>query len=205
MVAQKTHFSSLVLITAFDADIRAGRFPAHRAKGAAGGLGQETARVLAAAGGDVFIAARSEASAAKAIEKIRKDLDAVTAGSGAAARLSPLAIDLSSLKSVAAGAETYIKRSGGRLHCLICNAGVMAPPYSTTAEGLESQFGVNHVGHFLLAEKLRPALAAAGTPERPSRVVCLASTGQWLLAPKKGIDFGSLADGARGHRSRKSA
>lgn len=57
----------------------------------------------------------------------------------------------------------------------------MASPYSTTKDGLEQQFGVNHVGHHLLTELLMPALIAAGTPFLPSRVVNVSSMANYLF------------------------
>ena len=59
------------------------------------------------------------------------------------------------------------------LHILINNAGVMATPFSRTADGFEMQFGTNHVGHFALTVGLLPALQQAGT----ARVVALSSIG----------------------------
>lgn len=69
----------------------------------------------------------------------------------------------------------------------------MASPYSETKDGLEQQFGVNHVAHFLLTELLMPALVAAGTPFVPSRVVNLSSMANFIYTdPAKAIDFDNL-------------
>ena len=69
----------------------------------------------------------------------------------------------------------------------------MAAPLSVTHDGLEQQFGVNHVGHQHLTTLLMPALAAAGTAAEPARVVNLSSMGQWLFALPQGIAFDKLA------------
>lgn len=79
-------------------------------------------------------------------------------------------LDLSGLESVHAFADRYHKTFTG-LDLLINNAGLMAIPYSRTREGFEMQFGVNHLGHFLLSSRLWPLLSK--TPG--SRLVQLSS------------------------------
>lgn len=132
--------------------------------GAAGGLGFETAKALAGAGARVVLAGRDsvkgEAAAAWLREETGNDLVVFW----------PL--DLGSLDSVTVFAGKYLA-SGKPLHILINNAGVMATPLARTAEGFESQFGINHLGHFALTTGLLPALRAAGT----ARVVSLTSRG----------------------------
>jgi retinol dehydrogenase-12 len=98
------------------------------------GLGLESARVLAARGAEVVIAARDAAKAAAAAKKI------TDAHPGA--RVSTLKLDLADLASVKAAAEEF-KASKRPLHVLMLNAGVMACPFSTTADGHEMQFGTN--------------------------------------------------------------
>lgn len=69
----------------------------------------------------------------------------------------------------------------------------MAMPFNLTKDGLEQQFGVNNVGHFLLTELLMPALVAAGTPASPSRVVNVASIGHIMFTKSKDpIDWDNL-------------
>lgn len=157
--------------------------------GAAAGLGFETARTLASVGAIVHVMARSQAAAEGAVAGIRKALGE----QGASAQLTPLAMDLSSLASVKTGAAKWLS-TNEKLDILINNAGVMACPFSTTADGLETQIGVNHVGHFALTAALMPALAAAGAagPE-PARVVNLSSIANWFASPPCGIDFDTLA------------
>ncbi|CAF5088224.1 unnamed protein product [Rotaria sp. Silwood1] len=68
-------------------------------------------------------------------------------------------LDLSSLQSV----RDFVNRFRGRnlpINILICNAGVMACPYGKTVDGFETQFGTNHLGHFLLTTSLIPELKA---------------------------------------------
>jgi NAD(P)-dependent dehydrogenase (short-subunit alcohol dehydrogenase family) len=113
--------------------------------GANSGLGLATARELARAGARVVIACRNVekgASAARRIESAVPD-----------AQVEVEALDLASLDSVRAFAERFRAEHGG-LDLLINNAGVMAPPRSTTAEGFELQLGTNHLGHFALTALL---------------------------------------------------
>ncbi|QFU75770.1 SDR family NAD(P)-dependent oxidoreductase [Halioglobus maricola] len=108
--------------------------------GANTGLGFETAKVLAGRGAEVLVACRSEAKAEAAMEQIRQ------AHSSALLKYIPL--DLGSLSSVREAAEQI--NAMPRLDLLINNAGIMIPPYELTADGFESQFGVNHLGPFAL-------------------------------------------------------
>lgn len=130
--------------------------------GGASGLGAETARALAAAGARVVLAARDGGRGESAAAEMR----AATGNPNVEFR----ALRLDSLASVRAFAADYLA-TGRPLHLLINNAGVMATPFARTADGFESQFGINHLGHFALTAGLLPALRAAGT----SRVVSLSS------------------------------
>ena len=117
--------------------------------GANTGLGYEAARVLAGKNARVIIACRSPQKAQAAIERIL----ALHPG----AEVEALELDLSSLESVRRAASQLQREQG--LDVLINNAGIMVPPYELTADGFESQFGVNHLGPFaftgLLLDKLR--------------------------------------------------
>ena len=73
----------------------------------------------------------------------------------------------------------------------------MAAPLRVTHDGLEQQFGVNHVGHQHFTTLVMPALAAAGTEADPARVVNLSSMGNWLFALPEGIAFDRLAPDAK--------
>ncbi|NIB38086.1 SDR family NAD(P)-dependent oxidoreductase [Pseudomaricurvus alkylphenolicus] len=108
--------------------------------GANTGLGFEVARVLAAKGAEVLIACRSESKAMNAIDQIQRE------SPGAKLHFQPL--DLSNLASIREAAVHLAALP--RLDLLINNAGIMIPPYELTADGFESQFGVNHLGPFAL-------------------------------------------------------
>jgi NAD(P)-dependent dehydrogenase (short-subunit alcohol dehydrogenase family) len=88
-----------------------------------------------------------------------------------------LLLDLNTLASVRSFATEFLDKSGGKLNILINNAGVMMTPEGRTKDGFETQFGTNHLAHFLLFQLLRPALLASSTPEFQSRVVNLSSMG----------------------------
>ena len=132
--------------------------------GAASGLGRESARSLAAHGASVTLLARSAERAQGAVAEV----GALVPG----ADLEPGVADLGDLGSIRAFAESYLA-SHDAVDVLINNAGVMACPFGHTADGFETQFGTNHLGHFLLTALLYPALQAG---ERP-RVVTLSSAG----------------------------
>lgn len=132
--------------------------------GGASGIGVETVRALSTAGARVVLAARNEAQANDVAATLRRE----TAND----RIDTAPLDLASLRSVRSFVERYLA-TGRALHLLINNAGVMATPQSHTEDGIELQFGTNHIGHFALTTGLLPALRAAGT----ARVVSLSSIG----------------------------
>ncbi|MGW1865328.1 oxidoreductase [Streptomyces mauvecolor] len=141
--------------------------------GANSGIGLVTARELARRGARVVLACRSEARGRAAADHIRSEVP------GAQAEFRTL--DLADLASVR---EFAAKLPYDRLDLLVNNAGVMALPYGKTADGFETQFGVNHLGHFALTGLLLPRLRAAGA----ARVVSV-SSGMHALA---NIDIGDL-------------
>jgi NAD(P)-dependent dehydrogenase (short-subunit alcohol dehydrogenase family) len=125
--------------------------------GANSGIGLVEARVLAQHGADVVMAVRRTDAGEEAAERIRR--------TGAPGRVTVEALDLASLDSVADLADRLGERVGGRLDLLVNNAGVMTPPrYRETQDGLELQFGTNHLGHFALTGRLLPLLLAADAP-----------------------------------------
>jgi NAD(P)-dependent dehydrogenase (short-subunit alcohol dehydrogenase family) len=130
--------------------------------GAASGLGEESARSLAAHGASVLMlardAGRNEAAAARIRETV-PDAD-----------LRLAVVDLADLTSIRAFAERFIE-SGQPIDVLLNNAGVMACPFTHTADGFEMQFGTNHLGHFELTRLLLPAVIAGTHP----RIVNLSS------------------------------
>jgi NAD(P)-dependent dehydrogenase (short-subunit alcohol dehydrogenase family) len=115
-----------------------------------GGLGYHDALELARHGARVVLAGRSAARLAETTESILAEVPD--------AALERLEIDLADLSSVRAAAETAA--AYGPLDLLVNNAGIMAPPYSRTVDGFESQLGTNHFGPFLLTGLLLPQLAA---------------------------------------------
>jgi len=132
--------------------------------GASAGLGVETARSLAAHGAHVVGAARDLTKAKGATEQVRKD----AAANGGGFELVEL--DLASLKSVRACADRLLAK-GEPFDVIIANAGVMATPFGHTADGFETQFGTNHLGHFVLVNRIASLLHAGG------RVINLSSSG----------------------------
>ncbi|WP_327663471.1 MULTISPECIES: oxidoreductase [unclassified Streptomyces] len=128
--------------------------------GANTGIGYVTARELARVGAHVVLACRSEQRGVAALERLTSEVP------GAQAEFARL--DLGDLASVRAFAEA---REDRPLDLLVNNAGVMALPYGRTADGFETQFGVNHLGHFALTGLLLPGLLAAPAP----RVVSVSS------------------------------
>lgn len=130
--------------------------------GATGGLGLETALVLAGKGAEVVLAARNPDKGAEAERLIR------SRHPNAAVRFDLL--DLASLASVQAFAERHLA-TGRPIDILIDNAGVMAlPTRQTTVDGFEMQFGTNYLSHFALVGRLLPLLIGA-----KARVVQLSS------------------------------
>ncbi|RZU25006.1 oxidoreductase [Streptomyces sp. BK239] len=115
--------------------------------GANSGIGYVTARELARRGAHVVLACRSESRGREAVERLAGEVP------GAEIELRPL--DLGDLASVR---EFAARLPHARLDLLVNNAGVMALPYGTTADGFETQFGVNHLGHFALTGLLLPTL-----------------------------------------------
>jgi NAD(P)-dependent dehydrogenase (short-subunit alcohol dehydrogenase family) len=131
--------------------------------GANSGTGKEAARRIAAAGGHVVMAVRTEAKGHTAADEIRGD---VPGGS-----LEVRRVDLADLASVHAFADGILS-DGQRLDVLINNAGVMAVPQRmTTADGFELQFGSNFLGPFALTNLLLPLLLSSESP----RVATMAS------------------------------
>lgn len=132
--------------------------------GVSAGLGVETARALAAHGADVVGAMRDLDKARRATAGVR---EAAEQGGGS---LELVELDLSSLASVRACADA-LNSNARPLDIVIANAGVMATPFGHTADGFETQFGTNHVGHFVLINRI------AGLIRQGGRVVNLASAG----------------------------
>jgi NAD(P)-dependent dehydrogenase (short-subunit alcohol dehydrogenase family) len=132
--------------------------------GVSAGLGVETARSLAAHGAQVVGAARDLDKAEAATAQVRKDA-AANGGS-----FEVVTLDLSDLKSVRDCADKLLKK-GEPFDVVIANAGVMATPFTYTKDGFEMQFGTNHLGHFVLVNRIAPLIRAGG------RLINLTSAG----------------------------
>jgi NAD(P)-dependent dehydrogenase (short-subunit alcohol dehydrogenase family) len=136
--------------------------------GANSGLGQETARAMAAKGAHVVLAGRDQAKLDEAVTAIRTDHPD--------AALDTITCDLGSLASIrACGDEARTRFTN--IDLLINNAGVMACPLLHTADGFEMQFGTNHLGHFALTAELLPLLEAGANTKGSGRIVNLSSRG----------------------------
>lgn len=125
------------------------------------GLGLKTTKSLLKAGATVIVAGRRPEVAKKALHD--------------SSRIEIAALDLSRLQSVNRFAEEFLE-SGRQLDLLINNAAVMACPEQRTGKGWEMQFAVNHLGHYVLTNKLWPALRKAGQRGR-TRVISVSSAG----------------------------
>lgn len=137
------------------------------------GIGLETSRALVNAGAHVHVPARRPDTARAALDGI----------------IPPEHIgemDLGDLKSIEKFAADFTAQHD-RLDILIGNAGIMACPFATTAQGFESQIGVNHFGHFTLVNHLMSGLTKAGETDG-ARVVLLSSIGHRIA----GIDFDDM-------------
>ncbi len=131
------------------------------------GIGVETVRGLAGVGAKVIVPARNREKAVGNLADVAGDV-------------AIMDMDLADLPSVRAFAEAFTKKHV-RLDLLINNAGIMACPLTRVGPGWEQQFGVNHFGHFALAQALMPVLAmTAREPGSDVRVVALSSTGHKL-------------------------
>ncbi|MFI5592381.1 oxidoreductase [Amycolatopsis sp. NPDC051758] len=149
--------------------------------GANGGLGLATALALAGQGAHVVMAARDAAKAALARDRIRAE------SPGASVEI--VALDLGSLASVELAAG-QILAAHPAIDLLITNAGVMAMPQGRTADGFETQLGVNHLGHWALTSHLLPALVRT----RDARVVTVTSGAQHTGRPLDPADPFRLRD-----------
>lgn len=132
--------------------------------GVSAGLGVETARALVAHGAEVIGTARDLVKAENATIGVR---EAAEASGG---RFDIVELDLASLTSVRAASDALLEEARP-LHAVIANAGVMATPQGRTSDGFETQFGTNHLGHFLLVTRIAPLISDGG------RLVVLSSAG----------------------------
>ena len=139
------------------------------------GVGFAVAKALYEVGATVVLACRSEARAAAAQAQI--EASAAPVGAPGALRIVPL--DLGSLRSVEACAKR-VAAMPEPLHALVCNAGIMAGPFSLTGDGHEAQFQINYLSHHHLSLLLLDKLKASA----PSRIVSVSSiAAAWLPFP----------------------
>ncbi|KAH7411380.1 WW domain-containing oxidoreductase [Cadophora sp. MPI-SDFR-AT-0126] len=133
--------------------------------GASSGIGTETGRALAATGGKVFLTVRNLKKGEEACKSFLEP-----------GRVELLEMDNNSLASVRKAAKEILSKSD-RLNVLVNNAGIMAAPFAETEDGFESQFGTNHLAHFLFFNLLKDILIASSTSDFHSRVVNVSSLG----------------------------
>ncbi|KAJ1668975.1 hypothetical protein GGF38_002613, partial [Coemansia sp. RSA 25] len=138
--------------------------------GANSGIGYETAKALGRAGFHTILACRNAEQGKEAVERLERQ-------TGLEDRFEVMALDLASLESVRAFVEAFKARDCA-LDILVNNAGV-ACPYNQTKDGIEMQFGTNHVGHFALTLGLLDCLKHA---EDGSRVVIVSSMAAYMVA-----------------------
>src|SRR5262245_1696382 len=136
--------------------------------GASAGLGAETTRALVARGAHVIMAVRD-------LAKSERTAAAARAAAKNGGKVEAVELDLASLASARACADRLLA-AGAPIHVLIANAGVMACPQGKTADGFETQFGTNHLGHFVFVNRLTPLVVRGA----PSRIVSLSSSGHRL-------------------------
>ena len=151
--------------------------------GATSGLGLETMRVLAMRGAHCIATGRT-------LDKAREACAAVHG------KTTPLALELDNWDSVATAAD-QVRKLGTPIDMLILNAGIMALPQLEKVYGLEKHLVVNHLGHFILTQRLLDQVKAA--PQ--GRVVAVSSLG-YRWAPPAGIEFDNLS-GDRGYEPNK--
>jgi len=134
------------------------------------GIGMETVKALAVLPGPnvTLVLANRNIEAGKEQEK------ELMAASGKDLTVHHLPLDLSDFASIRSCAAGF-KKFGLPLHVVILNAGVALSSYGETKQGIERTFGINHVGHFLLTQLLLDDLKQAGSEEKKSRVVVVAS------------------------------
>ncbi|CAI0476199.1 unnamed protein product [Linum tenue] len=137
--------------------------------GATSGIGVDTTRVLALRGAHVVMAVRNVEAGKKLKESILNEIPS--------AKIDVMQLELSSMASVRKFASEYIA-SCLPLNILINNAGIMAPPFSLSPDGIELQFATNHVGHFLLTHLLLDTMKkTARESNREGRIVLVSSDG----------------------------
>ncbi|KAF9132461.1 hypothetical protein BGW39_000098 [Mortierella sp. 14UC] len=140
--------------------------------GANSGLGYATTLALALHGAHVFLACRSRERALDAIERVKKEAKAKLPERFATTepRMEFLELDLGDLNKTCQAAQEFLKK-GLPLHILVNNSGILGGPLELTADGIENEFGVNHMGHFVFTLALLDRIKGS----QPSRIVIMSS------------------------------
>ena len=144
------------------------------------GIGKEVAHILYSKNAKVYVAARSEEKAGRAIEAIKK------AFPNSEGELVFLRLDLADLTTIKASAEEFLSKET-KLHVLFNNAGIWAQLKGSpkTVQGHALEIGVNNIGPFMFTKLLTPLLIATARTE-PSDTVRVSSVGAELDSPKPG-------------------
>ncbi|KAF9949228.1 Histone deacetylase 8, partial [Modicella reniformis] len=154
--------------------------------GANSGLGYATTVALAAHGAHVFLACRTMGKALEAIEKAKAEIKNKYPQFKGEPNLDFLSLDLDDMKKCHHAAQEFLKKDLP-LHILVNNGGIMTSPFALSADGVEQQFAVNHMGHFVFTTTLLDKIKES----QPSRIVMLSSIGHEMTV-KGGIDFDTL-------------
>ncbi|MCJ1471404.1 hypothetical protein MMC13_000043 [Lambiella insularis] len=155
--------------------------------GSSSGVGEQLAAILYQHNAKVYIAARSEEKASKAMTAMKK-LHPESKG-----QLIFLHLDLADLTTIKKSAEEFLSKDE-RLDVLWLNAGVMIPPQgSKTAQGWELQLGTNVIAHFLFVDMLHQILAKTAYTSAPNsvRVIWVSSIAS-ILGPKPAVNFSNI-------------
>ncbi|KAF9303809.1 hypothetical protein BGZ74_003001 [Mortierella antarctica] len=155
--------------------------------GANTGLGYATMVALAGHGAHVIAACRSEQRAMDAIKKAKREIKTKNPNA-AAPKIDFLQLDLNDISSSAQAAKNFLSM-GLPLHILVNNGGIATTPFALSADGIEQQLAVNHVGHFVFTMGLLERIKES----QPSRIVVVSSL-LHEVHPKGGIDFETIND-----------
>ncbi|RMZ87577.1 hypothetical protein DV736_g5192, partial [Chaetothyriales sp. CBS 134916] len=137
--------------------------------GCSSGLGVETAKALAVTGARLYLTARDLAKAREALGSLAES-----------EKVELMELDLDSLDSVQECAESFLVAADAKLNVLICNAEVTGCVEGRTVDGFETQFGTNHLAHFLLINFLTETLLKSSTPKFVSRVIIVTAAAHRL-------------------------
>jgi len=157
--------------------------------GANSGLGYQTTVTLAGHGAHVILACRSQERAKAAIERAKKEIKEKYP-LAAVPKLEFLELDLNDMTKSKKAADLFLER-GLPIHILVNNSGICSP-FGLSADGIEDNFAVNHLGHFVFTLGLLDRIKES----QPSRIVILSSLAHEQTVPE-GIDFATLNDQTR--------